>query len=178
MIEELKSTINNLYELIYKVYRNKNLKVEEKNKILNEVKNNLNKNKNFLNVANNILYENNKLLNKEKEENQLINLNQNQNLNQNKNENKNLNKYTVSENKPLHYFNYMDTHDRDSIMLLYLKSTQNISEVNIDQPYDPEELTVKQKDHAIKDFENVLNTYAIYGDISKLRFNEWWINWN
>ena len=57
------------------------------------------------------------------------------------------------------------------------KLNQKAREKLIVKLYEDEhgELTTKQKDHAIKDFENVLNTYAIYGDISKLRFNEWWI---
>ena len=57
------------------------------------------------------------------------------------------------------------------------KLNQKAQEKLIVKLYEDEhgELTTKQKDHVLKNFEAVIKTYAIYGDISKLRFNEWWI---
>ena len=38
-----------------------------------------------------------------------------------------ISKYTTSEEKSLHHYNYIDINDRDNIMRLYVKSNQNIS---------------------------------------------------
>lgn len=57
------------------------------------------------------------------------------------------------------------------------KLNQKAQEKLIIKLYEDEhgELTAKQKEQALKSFDAVFKTYAIYGDISKLKFNEWWI---
>lgn len=82
---------------------------------------------------------------------------------------KSLNKYTTSENIPLHQYNYIDINDRDHIMLMYLKCMNNIDIILLDGDENKQEnklkidefklnglYYIKTINFTIKEYENFL----------------------